>query len=61
MEIGMDLGMEGIAEDGGEGRTLSEIHRRSVSNSLTQLRHKHCIASRQVCTALYSFVSLNFK
>ena len=36
MEIGTDLGMEGIAEDGGVGRTLSEIHRRSVSNSLLQ-------------------------
>ena len=39
MEIGTDLGTEGIAEDGGEGQTLSEIHRRSVSNTPCQLLH----------------------
>ena len=33
-EIGMDLGTEGIAEDGGKGRTLLEIHQRLVSNTL---------------------------
>ena len=31
-KIGTDLGTEGIAEDGGVGQTLSEIHQRSVSN-----------------------------
>ena len=35
MEIGMDLGTEGIAEDGGAGRTLLEIHRRSVSDTIS--------------------------
>ena len=37
-EIGTDLRTEGIAEDGGEGQTLSEIHRRLVSNSTPSLK-----------------------